>query len=279
MAFSLAAMLLFSCSDVVSKVLNRTLPPVEICWLRYAVFCGLIVPYILRRGPGVLHSTRPGLQALRAFGLVAATLFFIVAVRYLPVAEATATHFVAPLFITALAIPVLGEVVGWRRWIAAAVGFIGVVVVVRPLGASFQLASLIPLLSASSSACALVLTRKLVGADSTATTLLWSALLGFLLVSCLLPMGFVVPSPLEMALALAVGIGTGVAQWFIVLAYRYADASLLAQFSYFQIIIAAVLGFVVFGAIPDAWSYVGAGLIIGSGLYSAHRDHVQVRAE
>jgi drug/metabolite transporter (DMT)-like permease len=276
-ALSVLSMLLFACSDVVSKYLNRTLPPVEIAWIRYVIFCLVVVPIMVRRGPHVLRSARPWLQALRALGLAGTTVFFIIAVRYLPVAEATATHFICPLFITALSIPILGETVGWRRWCAAAVGLVGVVVVVRPMGATFQAASLLPVLSAICSACAMVLTRKLAGTDSTATTLVWSAFVGFLLVTVLLPFGFVVPGPMEMLLGLGVGVGTSVAHWLVVLAYRYVDASLLAQLSYVQIIMAAILGFVVFNAAPDSWSYVGAGLIIASGLYTAHRERLRRR--
>jgi len=272
MVYCLFSLILFSCSDAAGKYLNRTLPPVEIGWIRYLVFCIFIAPPFLRRGVRVLRTAHPWLQAIRSLGLALATLFFILATRFLPMAEATATHYVCPLLITALSIPVLGETVGWRRWTATAVGMIGVLVVMRPLGATFQAAAILPLFSATFSAVAMVLTRKLAYRDSAATMLAWSAILGFLAMSALLPLGFVVPNAVELTIGIGIGVVTSAAQWLVVLAYRNADASLLAPFSYCQIIFSALLGYAIFGNAPDGWSYAGAALIIGSGLYTARRN-------
>src|ERR1700735_1307641 len=128
----LLAILLFSCSDATAKYLSAGLPVVEIMWLRYVVFVLMLMPSAVRSGTGILRSTRPGLQMLRGFSMLLSSLLYISALPFLPLADATSIAFVSPLFITALSIPFLGELVGMRRWAAILIGLIGVVIVVRP---------------------------------------------------------------------------------------------------------------------------------------------------
>jgi drug/metabolite transporter (DMT)-like permease len=276
--FLLAAVALFSVSDAMAKRLGETLPPVEIAWLRYLVFVGMtVVPLLRRGGAGLIRSRAPLLQAMRAVGVVGSAVFFILALRHLPLAEATAINFVSPAFITALSIVVLGEVVGWRRWSAIAVGLVGVLMVVRPGTEAFQPAALLPVLSAACWALAAVITRRMAGIDPPATTLVWTAGIGFLLLSAVLPFGVVPPGPRELALGLTIGLVSSVAQWLVVLAYRAAPASTLAPFSYAQLITSTLLGLLVFGAVPDSWALLGAAVIVASGLYTAHRERVRAR--
>ncbi len=274
----LAAVALFSVSDAMAKLLGQSLPPVEIAWLRYLVFVALAaVPLMRRGGSGLLRSRAPLLQALRAVGVVGSAVFFILALRHLPLAEATAINFVSPAFITALSIVVLGEVVGWRRWSAIAVGLLGVLVVIRPGTEAFQPAALLPVLSSSFWALAAVITRRMAGVDPPATTLLWTAGIGFLLLSAVLPFGAVAPSAGQLGLGLLIGLVSSAAQWVVVLAYRAAPASVLAPFSYAQLITSTALGALLFGALPDRWTAMGAAVIIASGLYTAHRERVRAR--
>jgi len=137
-----------SCSDATAKYLGRTLPPVEIAWMRYVVFTALVMPLALRGGSlQVLKTTRPGLQVVRGLGMLGSALFFIMAMQHLPLAEAAAISFVSPVFVTVLSILLLKETVGIRRWVALLVGLAGVIIVIRPGAEGFQPASLLPIQS------------------------------------------------------------------------------------------------------------------------------------
>lgn len=273
----MAAVTIFSISDALAKHLGQFLPPVEVAWMRYATFLLLTLLPVLRGGSAGLRSKAPALQVLRGLALVASGLSFIVALRFLPLAEATAINFVSPIFITALSIPILGEVVGVRRWAAVAVGLAGVLLVVRPGGSAHGAEIFLPVLTAASWAFAVVVTRKMAGADRPATTLFWSAAVGFAVLTALLPFDFVVPSAGQVGLGLLLGLIATAGQWLIVLAYRHAAASVLAPFAYSQLVSSALFGFLVFGAVPDRWALAGAGVIAASGLYTAHRERVRAR--
>jgi drug/metabolite transporter (DMT)-like permease len=275
----LCAIALFSISDALSKKLGETLPAVEVAWLRFLVFFLLVlVPLMRRGGLGLLRSRRPGLQVVRAIGVVGSALCFIAGLSHLPLAEATAINFVSPIFITVLSVPILGEVVGWRRWTALAVGLMGALIVIRPGTEAFQLAALFPVASASCWAVAAVITRRMAGVDPPNTTLVWTAGGGLLLLTLLAPFGTRLPTWPELWLGLAIGVVATAAQSLVVLAYRVAPASALAPVSYTQLITSGLLGLALFGAVPDGWTLVGAGIIAASGLYTAHRERVRARA-
>ncbi len=243
--------------------------------MRYVTFALVVVPIVLvKGGPALLRSRRPGLQVLRGFGMVGSSLLFIQSLPHLPVADATAIFFVSPILIMALSVIVLGESVGWRRWSAAAVGFIGVMIVVRPGTGAFQFAALLPMIGASSWAVGAVVTRK-IGGDHAFTTLAYSALVGTLVLSALMPFNWVTPDATEIGLGLCMGVLFAIGHWLIVLAYRHGNASLIAPFSYIQLIWAGSLGYLVFGSVPDAWTVTGAGIIALSGLYTAYRERVR----
>jgi drug/metabolite transporter (DMT)-like permease len=268
----------FSCADVITKAMSATLPAVEIAWLRYLVFSAMAVPLVLGvKGRAALRATHPGLQLWRGLCVVASALLSTLALGYLPVAEATALNFISPVFITALSIVFLGESVGWRRWTAAAVGLAGVLIIVRPGTGAFQSTALIPLLAALIWAAAAIATRKM-SADHAATTLAYSAMIGLAVLTALLPFHWVPMGWRDIGLGLALGIFSSTGHGLVVLAYQRAAASTLAPFSYVQLVGSAALGFVVFGALPDGWTFVGAAVIVGSGLYTAHRERLRARA-
>jgi len=241
------------------------------------VFVLVLVPSAMRGGAGVVRSARPGLQILRGLAMLLSSLFFISCLPVLPLADATAIGFVSPLFITALSIPVLGERVGPRRWAAILVGLIGVVIVVRPGTSAFQATAVLPILSALSWAAGIVITRKMSGADGTLTTLIISAVSALLVVSLMVPFDWVTPTLRQFGIALLYGFLASAGQWVIVLAYHRAGASVLAPLTYSQLVWAAALGFLVFGALPDAWTLAGAAIIIASGVYTAHRERLRAR--
>ncbi len=274
-----AAVLFFSFSDAAAKYLSQTLPSIEIGWMRYAGFTTLLLPLMIRGGPAAVKTARPGLQILRGLGLLGSALFFIMGMRYLPLAEAAATSYVSPLFVTVLSILFLGEKIGPHRWAAVLVGLLGVLIVIRPGGAAFQPAAIFPILSAMSWATGVVITRKMTGQEHPTTTLIWTALTGFAVLTVLLPFNVAMPTWTEVALGALIGLVSTMGQWLMVQAYRFGEASVLAPFSYIQIVWSTLLGFLIFGALPDHWTFLGAGIIIASGLYTAHRERLRKRRQ
>ncbi len=267
-AMVLASTFVFSLSDATGKFLSGYLPITEIVWIRYVIFVAFAFALVVRSGPGRFHVRRPWLQILRGLGLLASALFFIFSLRYLPLADASAIGFISPLLTSMLAIPILGEVVGMRRWIGGIVGLIGVMIVVRPGTGAFHPAALLVLASTTTWAFSSVLTRVLVGVDSPTATLMWSAATGAIVLTAVQPFDFAIPTWFQLGLLLMLGIIASGGQYLTVLAYRHAAASVLAPFNYVQLIWATTLGYLVFSAVPDVWTFAGAGIIVASGLYT-----------
>jgi drug/metabolite transporter (DMT)-like permease len=263
-------------SDVTAKYLSATLPSIEIAWLRFLVFGLIMIPAMVPGSPlFAMQTTRPAFQLLRGVALVGSSLFFITGLGFLPVAEASATGFVAPLFVTALSVVFLGESVGLRRWLATAVGLVGVMVILRPGSSAFHPAALFPIVSAFAWACTLVMTRMMSGSERAITTMTYSSISGFFILSALVPLVWVAPGWHGVLFGILIGVASTAGQWIVVLAFRYADASVLAPFSYIQLLWVSVLGFLLFGEVPDAWTVTGAAFIVASGLYTAHRERVR----
>jgi drug/metabolite transporter (DMT)-like permease len=274
----LLSTIFLSGADVVSKYLAASLPALQITWLRYCAFTVIMLSLAWRGGGRArLRTQRPKLQLLRGFAVAASSIVFVLSLKYLPIADATATSFVTPLFVTALSIPLLGEKVGWRRWAATTVGLVGVLIVVRPGGSGFQLASLLPVVSALTWAFALIVTRQMSTTESPLTTLAWSAMIGLGVVSLLLPFAWQPLTFQSVLLGIFIGVASTIGHWLVILAFRHADASLLAPFSYAQLLWVSVFGFFLFAALPDLWTLVGAVIIAGSGLYTAHRERIRAR--
>ena len=274
----LAGVMLFSVSDVLAKQLSRTLPSPEITWLRYLMLSIVAIVLAAPRGMSLLKPSRPGLQVLRGLASLGSAAFFLLSLGRLGVAEATAISFVAPALITCLSIPLLGERVGWRRWAATLVGLAGVLIVVRPGGGVLGPAALMPLASAICGALAVIVTRKMGTGARARTTLLWSALIGLLLLTLSAGLWFEPPTRRELWLGLAMGSTYAVGQLLMILAYRQGEASLLAPFTYAQILSSGFLGFIVLGAAPGATTLAGMLVILMSGAYTLRRERVVRRA-
>jgi drug/metabolite transporter (DMT)-like permease len=275
-ALILASTVFLGASDVTAKYLSATLPSIEIAWIRFLVFALVMVPAMLPGSPlFALRTGRPGLQVMRGVALLGSSLLFISGLRFLPIAEASATGFVSPLFVTALSIMFLGESVGLRRWLATAVGLIGVLIILRPGTSAFHPAVFFPLVSALAWACTLIMTRMMSGRERAATTMTYSSIAGVAILSALVPLVWVAPSWHDIWLGIFIGIASTAGQWIVVLAFRYADASVLAPFSYTQLLWVSILGFLVFGEVPDVWTVTGAMFIVASGLYTARRERIR----
>lgn len=269
----LAAVALFAVQDTLAKQLSGGYPAVEVAWARYvtSLVCILAcLPWL--GGRAALTSRRPGLQLGRGVLLYGATLLFVMSVTYLPLTTATAIGFVSPLFLTALSIPILGERVGPRRWAAIAVGFLGVVILIRPGFEAFQWALLLPVPMALSNAFYQAATRLIRGADRPITSLLYptvvASVLGFLPV----PFLWVAPAPADLLLMVSMGVVASFSHLCLIRAFALAPATTLAPFAYTQLVWVAVFGYVSFGDVPDLPTVVGAAVIVASGLYVFHRE-------
>ncbi|MCA1454512.1 DMT family transporter [Bradyrhizobium sp. BRP22] len=263
-------------SDATSKYLSATLPSIEITWIRFLVFTLIMSPAMLPGSP--LYAMRTGsvgLQFVRGATLLGSSLFFISGLRFLPIAEASSTSFVSPLFVTALSIIFLSEKVGLRRWIATGVGLLGVLIILRPGTSAFHAAAFFPLVSALCWASTLIMTRMISGRDAAITTMAYSAIVGFGIMSMMVPFAWVTPTWHDILFGILIGVASTAGQWIVVLAFRYADASVLAPFSYTQLLWVSLLGFFIFGEVPDVWTITGAAFIVASGLYTAHRERVR----
>jgi drug/metabolite transporter (DMT)-like permease len=275
-ALILASTVFLGTSDVTAKYLSASLPSIEITWIRFLVFAMIMSPAMLPGSPlYALPTGRPGLQLLRGAALLGSSLFFISGLRFLPIAEASATGFVAPLFVTALSIIFLSEKVGLRRWIATAIGLVGVIIILRPGTGAFHPAAFFPLVSALAWACTLIMTRMMSGKDRAITTMTYSSIAGVCILSALVPFVWVAPTWHDILFGILIGVASTAGQWIVVLAFRYADASVLAPFSYTQLLWVSILGFLIFGELPDIWTVTGAAFIVASGLYTAHRERVR----
>ncbi len=223
---------------------------------------------------GVLRVTDWRLQALRALCVIGTTATFISAMRYLPLATAISVSFAGPLIITAMAPRFLGEQVGWRRWSAVSVGFLGVIVIFRPGFGVMDWALLLPLSTAVMSAVRDIATRKLAGQDHSTGILFYAMLAVTLSGTASIPLGWVMPDFGDWLLFLITGLTICIAQWLMIFAFRYTEAATLAPFKYFSIIWGASIGYAVWGDVPDSWTMAGGSLIIASGLYILHRQRI-----
>jgi drug/metabolite transporter (DMT)-like permease len=275
-ALIVASTVFLGISDVTAKYLSGTLPSIEIAWIRFLVFGLIMTPAMVPGTPlFALRSARPGLQLMRGVALLASSLFFITSLRYLPIAEASATGFVSPVFVTALSIVFLSESVGIRRWLATAAGLLGVLIILRPGTSAFHPAAFFPLVSALCWAATLIMTRVMSGKEHAVTIMTYSSIAGVGVLTAMVPFAWVTPSWHDILFGILIGVASTAGQWIVVLAFRYADASVLAPFSYSQLVWVTALGFVIFGEVPDGWTVVGAAFIVASGLYTAHRERVR----
>ncbi|MBC2692822.1 MULTISPECIES: DMT family transporter [Pseudomonas] len=262
------AVLLFASHDTLSKYLSGFYPIVMVVWARYVVHTLLmLVVFVPRSGfSAVVRTKRPGLQFLRAMCLIGTSLFFTTGLRYIPLAEATAVNFLAPLLVTALSVPLLGEHVTRRQWLAVLGGFVGVLIVIRPGGALFTPTIVLPLCSALCFGFYQLLTRKLTGIDSPTTSNFLTGIINSLIMSALLP--FFWSTPTWSHAVFMVGLGTCgmLGHMLLTQAFRHAAPAMLAPFSYGQILFAGMYGYLIFDHTPDGYAIVGIAVICLSGL-------------
>ena len=277
-ALSLTATVMFSCNDTLVKWLTQHHSIAQLVWARY-VFHFLLMLVLFRpsRPLALLRTRRPGLQILRAILLLASTAFFFTAVSFIPIADATAIGLVGPLIATLLAVPILGEPIGVRRILACVVGFIGALVILRPGLGVMHWAAVLPLGSALVYACFQIATRSLGPTEAPENTLFYTAIVGTLVSSLIVPFFW---APIELAhwpLLIGIGCVGGIGHYFVIRAYRLVPVGVLAPFGYFSLVTATLTGWLAFGQLPDHWTVGGALILTGSGLYVLYRETVRRR--
>jgi drug/metabolite transporter (DMT)-like permease len=275
----IAAFALFSFLDASAKFLLAELNAATIVFLRYLVGLAFALGWILASGDlGLFRSVHPKTQFLRGFLLLSSTAFNFSALQYLQLAQTAAIMFSNPLWVCALSHVMLKERVGPRRWAAVITGFCGVLVIMRPAGVSFHPAMMLSLLAALSGALYQLTTRRVGADDRSETSLLHATFWGTV---CALPAAAVeleMPSADHWPLLVLAGFCGSFGHYLLIAAHRIAPASLLAPYSYTQILWMTMLGFVLFGDVPDRWTLIGAAIVVASGLYVFHREQVVKRA-
>lgn len=270
----------FAGMDAVSKTLTMEYSIAQILWVRFAFFAGFATFLAWRRGGGVMRqfrTTRPVFQTARALLLVAEIGCFILGFRYLQLAESHSIGAVFPLIITALSALWLGEQVGVRRWTAVGIGFVGMLVILRPGLAVFDVAALLPLAGAILFAVYQVMTKLLSRTDSMETILLYTGWVGFIAMSLFGPFDWTWPDAKGWTLLVLAGLLGSIGHATVIKALEVAPASVLQPFNYTLLIWATTIGFVVFGDLPDLWTVAGATIIVASGLYVWWRERVRAR--
>lgn len=260
----------FACLDASAKSLARLgVDPLLSTFMRYAVSVGLVTLFVNPvTSPGVARTNRLGLQTLRSLLLFGSTALNFLALRHLQLAETLSIQFATPLMVALLAGPLLGEWSSPRRLAAIGVGFLGVLVIVRPGVGEVQPAVLLSIGNMLCYAFYVVTTRMLAATDSTATTMFYSGFAGLALMCPLLPWVWTTPTAWPVwALLVGVGLFGTLGHWLLVLAHARAPANVLAPFIYTQLVWSVILGYFVFGDVPNRWTLIGASIVVGSGLY------------
>ncbi len=273
---TLVSMFCFATMDGISKFLGSILAIPQILWVRYMVFTSLAVVVLWRLGlRRVWQTPRPGLQIVRALVQVIENGVFVLAFQYLPLADVHAIAAASPLLVIAMSVPILGEKVGIRRWLAVMAGFVGVLIIVRPGFQDIGLPILIAISGALLWALYQILVRLCARTDSSETSWLWSAVIGLLATSTVGPSVWVWPDAMGWVLLFAIALLGSGAHLFLIKALTVAEASALQPYSYTLLLWAAAVGLVAFGHVPDAWTLAGAAVILASGLYAWHRERVR----
>lgn len=265
----------FAGGDVGAKLMKQTAPAPLATWFRYFVMFLVAVPWALSsKGRAAFRPASYRLQIGRGLAAVSSTSFFILGLAYLDVPSNTAIHFTSPIIVMVLSVFVLGEAVGFRRWIAALAGFSGVLLIVRPGTDSFQLAALLPLGSATAWALGALFTR-LMKNEATEITFLWTGIVGLGVSTLLVLPVFHVPTGLELAYGIGGSLCFTIAHLLFISGLRMAPLSLLAPITYVQLVSAGILSYLFFGDIPSHYTLIGSAMIAGAGLYSAHRERLR----
>ena len=276
-ALMAAGMFLFSGVDTMGKFLTDSLHPVQITWCRQTGLLLGVLVLLLRRGTIVLRTSHRALQVARGVLAALSATLFIVGVSYVPLADAVAISFVAPFVVTILGALVLREPVGIRRWSAVIIGFLGALIVIRPGLGVMHPAAFFILFAATAFALRQVLSRVLAGNDRTSTTVAYTAIVSWGLLCLPLPFVWQMPTGFELLLLCAMAVVAAFAETLVIMALDAAEAVVVAPLQYSLLIWGTMYGFLVFGQLPDGWTWLGALVIVATGIYTLNRERIAAR--
>ncbi|WP_051548122.1 DMT family transporter [Sneathiella glossodoripedis] len=267
------AVLLFVIMDSIVKYANETYEPLQVVWARY-FFHMLLMTLVLapKLKMSLVVTAKPKLQVFRSMLLLGATICFFSALKYIPLADAGAMGSTSPLFVTVLSVFLLGEKVSIRRWTAVFIGFGGALIILRPGMGIVHPAMFLVVGMSIFYASYQIATKKLANVDSSYTTIFYTALVGTVVMTAIVPFFWVQPDLMGWVMLATIGLIGGVSHFIIIVAFRYTNASTVAPFSYTQLIWTAIFGYIFFGDLPDAYTILGAIIIVGSGLYILYRE-------
>ena len=265
----------FSACDTLAKLLTEEFHAFQVVWMRmFGLFAGVCF-LLSTRGLTILHTPKPGLQILRGAVAVGSATFFIVAIQFVPLADAVAVTFVAPFIVTVLGALVLKEPVGIRRWLAVCVGFFGMLIVIRPGLGVFHPAIFLILLAAVFFAIRQLVSRWLSGVDDVTTTIAYTSIVSFFIASVAQPFVWITPDTLQSVLLIfGMTFFAAIGEVLIIRALDIAQSVVLAPIHYTLIIWGVFYGYLVFSDLPDQWTLLGCSIIVISGLYTTYREYV-----
>lgn len=276
----LTAAFLFTLFNAIAKWLADDYSPFQIMFFRGLFgLLPLILLLLWEPGPRRLRSQRFELQVARALLALLSTVCFIIAYRSMPLADALAIGYSAPIMVTILSLPLLAERVGAHRWGAVIIGFLGVLLIIQPGVGVFDPAALWAMLGAVLYALMIIVTRRLGSIDTTACTMLHSNVFYLLACGAVLPFVWVAPDAFDLALFVAVGLLTGAGMFFFVRAYYHSQAATIAPFDYTAMVWAILVGFLVWGDFPDGLTLIGMAVVAAASLYITHRESRRARAK
>jgi drug/metabolite transporter (DMT)-like permease len=269
----------FSVLNAISKTLMQHYPVVQVIWARYVfAFVFMMALFLPRSGLALFRWHNVGSQVVRGLLLFFSSFLYFHGLVHLPLATAASISLTSPLIVTALSARFLGEPVGVRRWIAVGLGFAGALIVVRPGHAEFEWHSLLIVASALCSAFYQLFSRRYGQTERPDASATMATIVGTVAAAPLLPFEWLTPAfGWDWMLFVAIGVMAGVGHYFLTIAYSQAPAAVIAPFNYVQLIGAAVLGYLVFDNVPDFWTWVGAAVIVCSGLYLGHAERLRYR--
>ncbi len=292
-----AGLFIFSFQDIIIKQLSADYPVHELVFVRGLVATPLLLLLVhFESGFGSLRTDHFWMHLIRSVLMFCSYLFYYLAIAAIPITTAISLFFTAPLVITALAVPFLGEKVGYRRWLGVGAGFIGVLIMLRPGLGAFEPAALLALLSAFTYSCAQMLARRLGMTDSASAMAFYAAMI-FTYIGGL--MGFVIhlsgfapadhpslefllkpwkmPGGLEFAMLMTIGVISAMGFYLLSQAYRVGAANAVAPFEYTAMLWAIILTYLAWGSTPDLYTFIGALIIVGAGIYVLHRERIKLR--
>jgi drug/metabolite transporter (DMT)-like permease len=279
---TVVAMTCFAILNAMSKTLSTSgYPVIEVIWARYIfAFVFMLAMFLPRNGKDLFTIRRLDTQVVRGLLLFFSSYFYFHGVVYLPLATAASISLSSPLIVTALSTRLLGEPVGPRRWAAVGVGFLGALIIVRPGHTDFDWHVLWVVASTVCSAFYQLFSRRYGQTERPDASATVATIVGTVAASPFMPFEWVMPASLwHVVLFVGMGVMAGTGHYFLTIAYSQAPAAVVSPFNYTQLIGAAVLGFLVFDESPDIWTWMGAAVIIASGLYIGYRERVRYRAK